>query len=236
MLTPQQLDIASLIDHALLTPNLTEAQLEAGCREAASLHVASVCILPYWVRQCHHILKGSDVRTSTVIGFPHGAHAIEVKANEACHALDDGAVELDMVCNISRAVSNDWDYLAREIAAVLEPVRRRDAKLKVIFETCYLSDAQKIELCKICSRLKVDWVKTSTGFGSAGATEHDIRLMREHTDKTIGVKASGGIRDLAALNLFRSLGCSRIGASRTAAILAEVVNAKIADSGAASTY
>ena len=222
MLTPQQLQIASLIDHALLAPNLTTAQLESGCREAASLRVASVCILPHAVRLCSQVLAGSGVLTSTVIGFPHGANTIETKVAEARDALDDGAVELDMVCNISRAVSNDWDYLEREIAAVLVATHGRGAKLKIIFETCYLNDAQKIELCKICSRLKVDWVKTSTGFGTAGATEHDIRLMREHTDSAVGVKASGGIRDLAAVRLFQSLGCSRIGASRTAAILAEV--------------
>ena len=224
-MNPQQLEVASLIDHALLAPNLTLAQLEAGCREAASLRVASVCILPHAVELCAEILKGSGVLTSTVIGFPHGANTIETKLGEACDALDDGAVELDMVCNISRAVSNDWKYVMADIAAVLDATRASNAKLKVIFETCYLSDAQKIELCKICSQLKVDWVKTSTGFGAAGATEHDIRLMRQHTDSSIGVKASGGIRDLAAVRLYQSLGCSRIGASRTAAILAEVAGA-----------
>ena len=228
-------EIASLIDHALLAPNLTLAQLDAGCREVAPLRVASVCILPHWVQGCAKILKGSGVLPSTVIGFPHGATSIDQKGAEACVALDD-ATELDMVCNISRAVSNDWDYIEREIFVVLEQVRERGAKLKVIFETCYLNDAQKIELCKICSRLNVDWVKTSTGFGTAGATEHDIRLMRQHTAPHIGVKASGGIRDLAAVRLFQSLGCSRIGTSRTAAILAELAGENFSNTSAPGIY
>lgn len=232
-MTQAQRDIAAVIDHSLLRPNLSDAQLDAGCREAAALHVASVCILPHWVLQATRLLKGSGVRTSTVIGFPHGAHTMHTKAFEARCALDDGAVELDMVCNISKAVSNEWTYVQDDIAGVLEHVRAANAKLKVIFENCYLDDAQKIELCRICSALQVDWVKTSTGYGTGGATEADVRLMREHTAPTIGVKAAGGIGNLATLRAFLGLGCTRIGLSRTAAILAELEGAAPAAGDAA---
>ena len=222
MMTPEQLEIASLMDHALLAPNLTVRQIGDGCREVAPLRVASVCVVPHAVVLCRQILEGSGVRTSTVIGFPHGANTPEVKAEDARHALGDGAEELDMVCNISRAASNEWPFLEDEIGMALGVVRRHGARLKVIFETCFLSDAQIIALCGVCSRVGVDWVKTSTGFANGGATEHHVRLMREHTAPHIGVKASGGVRDLAAVRLYQSLGCSRVGTSRTAAILAEV--------------
>jgi len=212
--------IARLIDHALLLPNLGDAELEAGCRQAAGWGVASVCILPHWVARCAATLRGSGVAAGTVIGFPHGAHMSVVKAAEARRALDDGAQELDMVVNISKAVSGAWREVRDDIRAVLAEVREQGAKLKVIFETCYLDEAQKIRLCGICSELGVDWVKTSTGFGPAGATEADILLMRKHSAPGVQIKASGGVRDLAAVVRFRDLGCSRIGCSRTGAILA----------------
>jgi deoxyribose-phosphate aldolase len=221
-MTPQQLEAASLIDHALLAPNLTVQQIETACRETAAHRVAGVCVMPFWVADCVKTLEGTGVLPTSVVGFPHGNHTAAIKTEEARHALGDGAVELDMVVNIPRACSNEWDYVEDEINAVLCAARRHNAKLKVIFETCYLDDAQIIALCGVCGRAGVDWVKTSTGFGTAGATEHAVRLMREHTPASIGVKASGGIRDLAALRLFQSLGCSRIGTSRTAAILAEI--------------
>ncbi len=213
-------DIARLIDHALLQPNLDAAALEEGCRQAAGWKVASVCILPHAVVRCAEILHGSGVATGTVIGFPHGAHLTVVKAAEARRALDDGAQELDMVINISKAVSGAWREVHDDIRSVLAEVREQGAKLKVIFETCYLGEAQKIRLCEMCSELGVDWVKTSTGFGPAGATESDVRLMRRHSAPSVQIKASGGIRDLEAVCRFRDLGCSRIGCSRTAAILA----------------
>lgn len=212
--------IARLIDHALLQPNLSDAALEEGCRQAAGWQVASVCLLPHAVRRCATILRGSGVATSTVIGFPHGAHLTVVKAAEARRALDDGAQELDMVVNISKVVSGAWRVVHDDIRAVLAETREQAAKLKVIFETCYLDEAQKIRLCEMCSELGVDWVKTSTGFGPAGATVADVRLMRLHSAPAVQIKASGGIRDLEAVCRFRDLGCSRIGCSRTAAILA----------------
>ena len=212
--------IARLIDHALLQPNLSDTELDVGCRNAVVWGVASVCILPHWVARCATILSGSEVATSTVIGFPHGAHQTVVKAAEARRALDDGAQELDMVSNISQVVSGAWRAVHDDIRAVLAEVREQGGALKVIFETCYLDEAQKIHLCEICSELGVDWVKTSTGFGPAGASVDDIRLMRRHSVPTVQIKAAGGIRDLAAVVRFRDLGCSRVGCSRTGAILA----------------
>lgn len=211
--------IAKLIDHALLRPNLTDTELETGCRQADIWQVASVCILPHWVKDCARLLAGSNVATGTVIGFPLGAHLPVVKAAEARRALDDGAIELDMVINIAKAVSHDWRYVHDDIHAVLNEAREQAAKLKVIFETCYLNEMQKLKLCEICTELAVDWVKTSTGFGPSGATPADVRLLRANCPATVQVKASGGIHDLATVVQFRDLGCSRIGCSHTAHIL-----------------
>ena len=212
--------IARLIDHALLLPNLSDTELATGCHQAVAWHVASVCILPHWVARCAGILHNTGVATCTVIGFPHGAHMTVVKAAEARRALDDGAQELDMVVNISKAVSGAWRDVQADIRAVHDEVREQGAKLKVIFETCYLDETQKIRLCEICSEIGADWVKTSTGFGPAGATDADVRLMRRHCAPDMQIKASGGIRDLATVVRFRDLGCSRIGCSRTGQILA----------------
>jgi deoxyribose-phosphate aldolase len=212
-------NIAGLIDHALLRPELTDEALEAGCRLAVDWQVAGVCVLPHGVAACAQILAGSSVHPCAVIGFPFGANMPVVKAAEARRVLDDGATELDMVINIGKAISADWRWVRDDIHAVLNEAREQAARLKVIFETCYLNDAQKRMLCEICTDLAVDWVKTSTGFGPAGATEADIRLMRALCPPEIQVKASGGIRDLATVVRFRDLGCSRIGCSNTAAIL-----------------
>lgn len=214
-------DIAKMIDHSLLQPMLTAEELEQGCRLAREYDVASVCILPYALGRCAEILCGSAVKASTTVGFPHGGHTTAVKVAEARRALADGAEELDMVVNISKVVSGDWDYVRNDVRAVLDAARAGGAKLKVIFENCYLRDDQKILLCEICGELGVDWVKTSTGYGTGGATEHDVRLMREHSPRSVQVKAAGGIRDLDRLLVFRALGATRIGASRTAEILDE---------------
>jgi deoxyribose-phosphate aldolase len=214
-------DIAKMIDHSLLQPMLAAEELERGCRLAREYDVASVCILPHALARCAEILRGTTVKASTTVGFPHGGHTTSVKVAEAERALADGGEELDMVVNISRVLSGDWDYVRRDVRAVLEATRAGGAKLKVIFENCYLQDVHKIRLCEICGELGVDWVKTSTGYGSGGATEHDVRLMREHSPASVQVKAAGGIRDLDRLLVFRSLGATRIGASRTAEILDE---------------
>lgn len=215
-------DIARMIDHALLKPTLTDAELDAGCRLARELGVASVCIMPFAVARCAEILAGSAVAASTVIAFPHGVNATAIKADEARRALADGAVELDMVVNVSKVHSGDWSYVRDDIAAVLGLVRLTPgAKLKVIFENALLEDAHKIRLCEVCGELGVDWVKTSTGFAESGATEHDLRLMREHSPEHVQVKASGGIRDLDTVLRFREIGVTRVGASGSRAIVEE---------------
>ncbi|HZU38927.1 MAG TPA: deoxyribose-phosphate aldolase [Gemmataceae bacterium] len=214
-------DIAKMVDHSLLTPTLTVEELEQGCQLALHYDVASVCILPFYLRRCADILKGSAVKASTTIGFPHGGHTTAIKRAEALHALEDGGEELDMVVNIAQVRSGNWDYVRGDIRAVVEPTHAAGQRVKVIFENCYLTDPQKIRLCEICTELDVDWVKTSTGYGSGGATMADLRLMRQHTPARVQVKAAGGVRDLDTLLQVRALGVSRVGASRTRDILDE---------------
>lgn len=214
-------DIAKMIDHSLLNPVLTEGHLEAGCRLARDYDVASVCIMPFYLRRCAEILADSTVQPSTTVGFPHGGHRTSVKMLEALEALDDGAGELDMVVNISKVVSGDWNYVRQEIAELNLLTHGRGRKLKVIFENCYLTDEQKVRLCEICGEVGVDWVKTSTGYGTGGATIADLRLMRRHTPAHVQVKAAGGVRDLDKLLEVRALGVSRVGASATQSILDE---------------
>ena len=214
-------DIAKMIDHSLLNPTLTEQQLEEGCRIALEYNTASICIMPYYLRRCAEILKGSTVRAGTTIGFPHGGHTTTAKLAEAERAIDDGGEELDMVVNISKVLSGDWDYVRAEIKAIVDLTHAGGQKVKVIFENCFLDDRQKIKLCEICGESKADWVKTSTGYGPGGATIDDLKLMRENSPDYVQVKAAGGIRDLDALLEVRTLGVTRVGASRTTDILDE---------------
>lgn len=214
-------DIAGMIDHSLLGPSLTATELEAGCQLARRYGVASVCILPYFTARCAELLAGSTVRPSTTIGFPHGGHATSIKLAEARQALRDGAAELDMVINISKARTGDWKYVAGEIRALSETTHAEGAKIKVIFENAYLDDAMKIRLCEICGEIGVDWVKTSTGYAPSGATMADLQLMRKHSPPNVQVKAAGGIRTLDALLEARAIGVTRVGASRTAEMLDE---------------
>lgn len=214
-------DIAKMIDHSLLNPVLTDEELEQGCRIAREYDVASVCIKPYYLRRCAEILQGSDVRPSTTIGFPHGGHTTTMKVAEARQALDDGGIELDMVVNIGKVLSGDWAYVRDDIRAVVEVAHERGGIVKVIFENCYLRDEHKIRLCEICTEVRADFVKTSTGFGSGGATIEDLKLMREHSPPHVQVKAAGGIRTLDALLEVRAIGVTRVGATRTVEILEE---------------
>jgi deoxyribose-phosphate aldolase len=214
-------DIAKMIDHSLLSPALSDQELEQGCRLARDYDVATVCIMPYYLRRCAEILEGSRVKPSTTIGFPHGGHATAIKLAEARQALADGAEELDMVVNISKVLSGDWGYVGSDIKAVVDAAHQAGRKVKVIFENCYLKDPHKIRLCEICGELGADWVKTSTGYGSGGATIEDLKLMRAHSPEQVQVKAAGGVRDLDKLLQVRALGVTRVGASRTADILEE---------------
>jgi deoxyribose-phosphate aldolase len=222
MTLPRYAELAKMIDHSLLKPTMTHAELEAGCRLAVEYDVASVCIMPYYLRRCSELLSGSTVLPSTTIGFPHGGQVSRVKAQEAEQALADGARELDMVVNVSQVLSGDWDAVRQDIVAVLEPTRAAGQKLKVIFENCYLNDAQKIRLCEISGELSVDWVKTSTGFGSSGATIEDLVLMRKHSPAHVQVKAAGGVADLDMLLKVRETGATRSGCSKTAEVLGEL--------------
>ena len=215
-------DISKMIDHSLLAPSMTVADFEAGIRVALEYDVASVCLVPSYLKRCAELLAGSDVKASTTIGFPHGGQTTAAKAAEARLALEDGAVELDMVVNVHRTLSGDWDYVQDDIGAVLDETQARIAQLKVIFENCYLTDTQKIRLCEICGELGADWVKTSTGFGSSGATLDDLRLMRKHSPAEVQVKASGGVRELDFVLAAREIGVTRCGSSRTREILDEL--------------
>jgi deoxyribose-phosphate aldolase len=208
-------DLAKMIDHSLLNPTMNVTDLEAGIQLAIAYDVASVCIMPYYLKRCAERLAGTDVKASTTIGFPHGGHTTEVKRAEAERAIADGCQELDMVVNISQVLSGDWDYVRQDIESVIKVAHDAGQKVKVIFENCYLDDAQKIALCEICNELNADWVKTSTGYGTGGATHEDLKLMRKHAADHVQVKAAGGVRDLDALIAVRELGVSRCGASRT---------------------
>ena len=214
-------DLAKMIDHSLLNPTLTTEDLERGIRLALDYDVASVCIMPYYLKRCAETLGGSRVKASTTIGFPHGVHTTAIKLAEARQALADGCRELDLVSNISRVLSGDWDYVREDIRGVIDAAHAAGQKVKVIFENCYLNDAQKIRLCEICGELRADWVKTSTGYGTGGATMEDLALMRRHSPAYVQVKAAGGVRDLDALLQVRALGVSRVGATRTASMLDE---------------
>jgi deoxyribose-phosphate aldolase len=177
--------------------------------------------LPYYLKRCADLLRGSDVKASTTIGFPHGGHTTTVKVAEVKQALADGGQELDMVANLSSVLSGNWSYVREDLRAVIDAAHEGGAKVKVIFENCYLEDTHKIRLCEICGELRADWVKTSTGYGPGGATMEDLALMRKHSPPYVQVKAAGGIRDLDALLRVREIGVSRSGATRTASMIEE---------------
>ncbi len=214
-------DIAKMIDHSLLNPSLTDQDLDEGCRLGVNYNCATVCVMPFYLKRCAEILRGSTVGPSTTIGFPHGGHSTAIKLTEAKQALEDGGQELDMVVNISKVLSQDWVYVRRELKGMIDLTHDRGRKIKVIFENCYLKDEHKIRLCAICGELRADWVKTSTGYGSGGATLEDLKLMRTYSPEHVQVKAAGGVRDFDSLLGVRALGVTRVGASRTVAILEE---------------
>lgn len=221
-----------MIDHSILHPVLTDEDLRRECEVAKNYNVASVCVKPYAVSQAAELLQGSDVLVGCVIGFPAGNSAVEVKAFEAEKACRDGAVEIDMVINIGKALQGDWEYVEREIDAVTRVCHKHNAIVKVIFETDYITDKKDIvKLCEICTRVKADYVKTSTGFGFVkgedgkyeytGATLENLKLMRENSGPEVKIKAAGGVRTLDGLLAVQAAGAGRCGATATIAILEE---------------
>jgi deoxyribose-phosphate aldolase len=212
-------EIAGMIDHSLLKPNLTDREVEEGCRIAHEYKVATVCVRPSDVRRAADILSKSPVRVTTVIGFPHGSTTTAAKVFEAEEAIRNGARELDVVLNIGKLKSKDYDYVKADLEAVTAAAHAKSVIVKVIFENCYLEDEEKIAACRISSELGVDFIKTSTGFGTGGAEDRDLRLMREHTAPAVKLKAAGGIRTVERAIEVRKLGCTRIGATATVGIL-----------------
>ncbi|MGI5868500.1 MAG: deoxyribose-phosphate aldolase [Kiritimatiellia bacterium] len=221
-LSPSLSDIAGMIDHTVLAPNSRREAFVEACRFAAEARCASVCICPFFVRDCAALLRGTGVKTCTVVGFPHGTTTTAAKVAEAKIAIDDGAEELDMVVNIAKVKDGDWDCVKADIAAVTEAVHAAGRKIKVIFENCYLEREEKIRLCQICTELRCDWVKTSTGFGTGGSTIEDLQLMKAHVGPDVQIKAAGGIRTLDQLLDARAVGVTRVGCSRSSDVLAEL--------------
>lgn len=224
-------DLSKMIDHSLLHPTMTDAEILKGCEIAKKYDVATVCVKPYAVTMCKQALQGSDVKICSVIGFPHGNNTTQIKVAETELAIREGSTEIDMVINIGKALGGDWDFVRADIDAVNQACVRNGAILKVIFETDYLQDEHIIELCQICSAVKVAFVKTSSGYGFVkqpggdynyqGATEHVLRLMRQHSAPEVQIKAAGGVRNLDQLLKVRELGCTRSGATATEAMLEE---------------
>jgi deoxyribose-phosphate aldolase len=213
--------LAKVIDHSILRPELTEADVIAGCELADKYHVATVCVKPCHVKLSKQVLKNSDVVVSTVIGFPHGSNVTAIKVAEAQQAMNDGALELDMVLNIGELRSGHADYVREDIKAVCDAAHARGVKVKVIFENAYLTDEQKILACKLSDAAGADWVKTSTGFAPSGATIEDLKLMRANVSEKVQVKAAAGIRTLDALLAVIDAGVTRCGATVTAVIMDE---------------
>jgi deoxyribose-phosphate aldolase len=224
--------IAKMIDHSLLHPTMTDQELHDGCEVARVCDVASVCIKPYAVPMAVRLLAGSDVKVGTVVGFPHGSSRIDLKVREATSAMIDGAEELDVVVNIGKVLSGDWDYVAEEIREVNQVVVGGGAILKLIFENDFLThDRWKQELCALCSEVGVAFVKTSTGYGFVkqddgtyayrGAIDHDLALMRRESADSVQIKAAGGVRTLDDVLRVRALGVTRVGVTATEAILEE---------------
>jgi deoxyribose-phosphate aldolase len=203
---------ARMIDHTLLKPEATKEQIVKLAEEAKTYHFASVCVNPTWVKTAYEILKDTDVKVCTVIGFPLGATTPEVKAFETKNAIENGASEVDMVINIGALKSGDDELVEKDIRAVVEAAKGK-ALVKVIIETCLLTDEEKVRACQLAVKAGADFVKTSTGFSTGGATVEDVALMRKTVGPNVGVKASGGVRSADDLLAMEKAGANRIGAS-----------------------
>jgi deoxyribose-phosphate aldolase len=216
-------DIAKMIDHSLLKPTLTQADIMAGLALAKEYDVASVCVVPWAVAMAKAALEGTDVITTTVIGFPHGTAKTSVKVFEALEAIKDGAAELDMVLNINKLLSKDYDYVEGDIRAVVEAAHAKGAKVKVILENCYLTDELKEASCRLAEKAGADFVKTSTGYGTSGATIEDLQLMRRVCSAKVRIKAAGGVRQLDQALAVRKAGAERFGCTTTKVMLDEAI-------------
>ena len=223
--------LAKMIDHSLLHPTMTDEDIVNGCELSKKYNVATACIKPYHIPMVKELLSGSEVDVCPVIAFPHGNSTISIKVREAEAAVLAGGQEIDMVVNIGKVLSKDWDYVSNEIKTINDAVTANQAILKVIFENDYLQDDDIIRLCEICSECKVAFVKTSSGYGFVkqtngmysykGATDHHLKLMREYTSASVQIKAAGGVRNLDDLLRVRELGVTRVGATATETILEE---------------
>jgi len=219
MLTPKE--IASMLDHSTLQPWLTEKDIRHGCEVALKYGTASVCARPCDVPILTEMLDGSGVKVCTVIGFPHGSNETAVKLAEAQLALAEGCEELDMVLNIGKLKAGDYEYVGNEIRILAGAAHEAGAILKVILETCYLTDEEKVTACHLSEKAGADFIKTSTGYGSAGCTIEDLKLMRANVSAKVRIKGSGGIRDLDTVLAARAAGASRCGVSATEKIMEE---------------
>ncbi|WP_423219475.1 deoxyribose-phosphate aldolase [Clostridium bornimense] len=214
-----------MIDHTILKADATKEEVQALCKEAKEYNFASVCINPSHISLANRELQGTEVKVCTVIGFPLGANATEVKRFETKVAIEDGATEVDMVINVGKLKEKDYDYVLKDIEAVVEAAKGK-ALVKVILETCLLNDEEKKIACLLSKKAGADFVKTSTGFSTGGATEEDIRLMRETVGEDMGVKASGGVRTYNDAIKMINAGATRIGASASINIVNKVDNTK----------
>jgi deoxyribose-phosphate aldolase len=221
-------DVAQYIDHTLLKPETTRAEIEKLCLEARNFNFASVCINPTWVKESAFALYGSPVKVCTVVGFPLGANLPDVKAYETRRAIFDGATEIDMVINIGALKSGDNEIVKRDISSVVDSAHDACAIVKVIIETALLTDEEKIRACLLAKEAGADFVKTSTGFSKGGATVADIELMRRTVGSEVGVKAAGGVKDLASAREMIAAGATRIGASAGVKIVQESQGMKVA--------
>ena len=228
---PPIADLARMIDHSALHPTMTDRDLEGHCATAREQGCASICIKPYAVPMARARLAGSATAVCTVIGFPHGSAAIGIKVAETLRACDEGATEIDLVVNIGKVLSEDWGYLAAELGELQAAVNARNAISKVIFEVDFLKDAHIVKLCRLCTDAGCQFVKTSTGYGYVkqpngdynykGATSEALKLMAANVGPGVQLKAAGGVRTLDDLLRVRALGCTRVGATATVAILDE---------------
>ncbi len=223
------LEIAKMIDHSLLHPTLSEMELLEGCKLAAKYDVASVCVKPYHVARAKAELEGTDVLICAVIGFPHGNSTLKIKLAETAQVIEDGATEVDMVVNLSSVMDEDWAFLEEEVGAITELCHKNGAIIKVIFAVDLIEDKHIIKLCEVCSKVKADFVKTSTGYNFVkgsdgkysyeGATDHVLQLMRKHSAPEVQVKAAGGIRTLDAFIRVKEMGITRVGTGQTESVV-----------------